>query len=37
MTIDRTHLYWFSLCRLRAELFCWADIFWEQDSSAEKG
>ncbi|MND52032.1 hypothetical protein D3C81_347990 [compost metagenome] len=36
MTIDRTELYWSSLCRLRAELRCWVHIVRKQDSSGEK-
>ncbi len=37
MTIDRTELYWSSLCKLRAELRCWVHIVRKQDSSTEKG
>lgn len=37
MTIDRTELYWSSLCKLRAELRCWVHIVCKQDSSTEKG
>ncbi|OBA11841.1 hypothetical protein BFR75_10245 [Acinetobacter pittii] len=37
MTIDRTELYWSSLCRLRAELRCWVHIVRKHDSSVEKG
>lgn len=37
MTIDKTELYWSSLCRLRAELHCWVHIVRKQDSSVEKG
>jgi len=37
VTIDKTELYWSSLCRLRAELHCWVHIVRKQDSSVEKG
>jgi len=37
VTIDKTELYWSSLCRLRAELHCWVHIVRKRDSSVEKG
>ncbi|ENX48371.1 hypothetical protein F886_00172 [Acinetobacter sp. NIPH 542] len=37
MTIDRTELYWSSLCRLRSEFDCWVHIVRKQVSSTEKG
>ncbi|WP_228138741.1 hypothetical protein [Acinetobacter sp. LMB-5] len=37
VTIDKTELYWSSLCRLRSEFDCWVRIVQKQDSSVEKG
>ena len=35
MTIDRTELYWSSLCKLISKLICWVHIVRRQDFQDE--